>query len=72
MQGFLVRNGKLSYAEKYYFEYFGEQEQEILEAFLTQYYMNNLAIPKKIYLSSILPDQLTMEKWLSEKKRWKS
>ncbi len=64
VQTFLVRDGKLSYAEKYYFEYTGETEGEVLSAFLKQYYMDNPAIPKNIYISDSLPDQDSMEQWL--------
>ncbi|MEI6101238.1 MAG: excinuclease ABC subunit UvrC [Eubacteriales bacterium] len=67
-QSFLVRDGKLEHAEKYYFEYAGEEEGEILSAFLKQYYMDSLAIPKHIYISAELPDREPMEKWLSDKK----
>jgi excinuclease ABC subunit C len=67
-QSFLVRNGKLEHAEKFYFEYAGEEDGEILSSFLKQYYMDSFAIPKHIYVSSELPDREPMEKWLSEKK----
>jgi excinuclease ABC subunit C len=68
LQIFLVRDGKLSHAEKYYFEYAGEDEGEILSSFLTQYYMDNPAIPKHIYISTGLPDRDTVQKWLSAQK----
>lgn len=64
VQTFLVRDGKLSYAEKYYFDYRGETEGEVLSAFLKQYYMDNPAVPKNIYISDTLPDHDLMEQWL--------
>ncbi len=67
-QAFLVRDGKLEHAEKYYFDYAGEEEGEILSSFLKQYYMDSLAIPKHVYISADLPDREAMEKWLSDKK----
>lgn len=68
VQSFLVRDGKLEHAEKFYFEFAGEEDGEILSSFLKQYYMDSLAIPKLIYISSEVPDREPMEKWLSDKK----
>jgi excinuclease ABC subunit C len=68
VQTFLVRDGKLSYAEKYYFEYTGEEEGEVLSSFIIQYYMDNPAIPKHIYISVDLPDQDPMEQWIAREK----
>lgn len=67
-QAFLVRDGKLDHAEKYYFDYTGEEEGEVLSAFLKQYYMDNLAIPKQVYIAADLPDRESMEQWLTDKK----
>ena len=67
VQAFLVRDGKLSHAEKYYFEY-AEEEGEVLSSFFKQYYMDNLAIPKHIYISADLPDRMLMKEWLSRQK----
>ncbi len=68
VQAFLFRDGKLLYAQKYYFDYDGEPLSEIMGQFIQQYYAEKSGIPKHIY---VLPrpdgSDLLME-WLSEKR----
>lgn len=71
VQAFLIRDGKLSYAEKYYLDNIGEAEGELLSSFLMQYYMENPALPKHVYVSADLPDRGAMGEWLSELKKSK-
>ena len=68
VQAFLFRDGKLLYAQKYYFDYDGEPLSEIMGQFIQQYYAEKSGIPKHIY---VLPrpdgSDLLME-WLSDKR----
>lgn len=68
VQMFLVRNGKLSYAQKFYLDYHGEDKAELMETFLEQYYIDKSGIPKVIYAHPRPHDLELVEAWLSEKK----
>ncbi|MEG2575515.1 MAG: excinuclease ABC subunit UvrC, partial [Christensenella sp.] len=68
VQAFLFRDGKLIYAQKYYFEYAGEPSAEIMTEFLQQYYAEKSGIPKHIYtLPRPLEAELLMQ-WLTERR----
>lgn len=66
VQMFLVRDGKLSYAQKFYLEYNGEEKAELMESFLGQYYMDKSGIPKTIYANPAPAHTDLLEAWLSE------
>lgn len=83
VQAFLFRDGKLNYAQKYYFDRVGIAEQEqaaeeepskeeegaaIMESFLQQYYMDKSGIPKQIYTLPHPKDADLLMAWLGEKK----
>lgn len=68
VQMFLVRDGKLSYAEKFYLDYDGEQKPDIMESFLAQYYTDKSGIPKNIYSLPLPSEPVLIEQWLSQKK----
>lgn len=68
MQAFLFRDGKLSYAHKYYLDYDGEAKAEVMGSFLSQYYMEKSGIPKQIYVSPLPEDAELLMQWLSEKR----
>ena len=67
VQAFLVRDGELSVAQKYWLSE-GETESEILSAFLLQYYESSSSVPKMIYVSDEIDDHELIEQWLSDKK----
>lgn len=64
VQGFFVRGGKLSLTERYFLSG-GGTEAETLESFLKQYYAEQTAIPKQIYVDATLPDAEVIAGWLS-------
>jgi len=66
---FSVRNGKLIMRKKYMFNDVKEVDEcEILEGFIGQFYMDSLAIPKKIIIRCELENKELISKWLSELK----
>ncbi|MEA4853786.1 MAG: excinuclease ABC subunit UvrC [Christensenella sp.] len=68
VQAFLFRDGKLNYAQKYYFDYDGEPLSEVMSQFLQQYYAEKSGIPKHIYTLPRPEDADLLMKWLSEKR----
>ena len=65
VQAFLVREGKLNYTEKFYFNINGDGEEEIMSSFLKQYYMDSISVPKTIHISCEIEDMQACEEWLS-------
>lgn len=68
VQMFLIRDGKLSYAEKFYLDYSGEDKADIMESFLTQYYTDKGGIPTRIYSMPLPSEKELLDEWLSAKK----
>ncbi len=66
VQCFLVRNGKLSFTEKIPMALDKQIDQNPMESFLGQYYLDNPNIPKQIYINQELDQPELMEQWLSE------
>lgn len=66
VQCFLVRNGKLSFTEKIPMALDKQIDQNPMESFLGQYYLDNPNIPKQIYINEELDEPGLMEQWLSE------
>lgn len=66
VQCFLVRNGKLSFTEKIPLALDKQIDQNPMESFLGQYYLNSPNIPKQIYINEELEQPELMEQWLSE------
>ena len=69
VQAFFVRKGKLSRTQKFYLDG-GENEEEVLNSFLKQYYMEMDAqsIPKQIYLGAPPQESELIAEWLSAAK----
>ncbi len=65
VQGFFVRRGKLSGAERFIMSE-GSSEAEVLESFLKLYYMDKTAVPKKIYVGAELEDGALIAEWLTD------
>ena len=66
---FSVRNGKLIMRKKYMFNDVKDvEENEILEGFIGQFYMDGLAIPKKIIIRYELENKELISAWLTELK----
>lgn len=68
VQMFLIREGKLSYAQRFFLDYSGESKEEIMEAFLEQYYVDKSGIPKTVYAHPAPAETELVSEWLSEKK----
>lgn len=65
VQAFFIRDGKLSRAEKYTLS-FAQDEAEVLDGFIKQFYLAAGAIPAKIFVHAELAEQELLGKWLSE------
>lgn len=69
VQVFFVRSGKLIGREHFFLEGIEEKSgEEIIQAFLQQYYSKATFIPKNIFLPLAIPDQELLETWLSQQK----
>lgn len=69
IQIFFVRKGKLLGRDNFFLQDDGESEQEVITAFVKQYYNEASYIPREIALP-VLPDaeeQGVIEQWLAEK-----
>lgn len=68
-QLFAVRNGKITGREHFLLTNpTGEDEAEMLAAFLRRYYTHAGEIPPEILLSGEVPDVLPLEEWLKHKR----
>lgn len=65
VQGFFVRDGKLSEAQRFATSEAGS-ESELIESFLKLYYMDKLQAPRKIYVNVLPQDAPLICEWLSE------
>lgn len=69
VQVFFIRSGKLIGREHFFLEGIeGERGEEILEAFLQQYYSKATFVPNRIYLSQELTNQELLEAWLTKQR----
>jgi len=65
-QVFLVRGGRVSGRETFHLRAPADpSEQEVLGAFLTQYYVNSTSIPKEVLLPFAIEDPERLGAWLS-------
>lgn len=74
IQIFFVRKGKLLGRDNFFLQNDDESEQEVITAFVKQYYNEASYIPREIALS-VLPDaeeQAVIEQWLAEKAQRKA
>ena len=72
VQLFFVRGGKLIGREHFYFEDAAEEEnEEILSAFIKQFYAGTPYIPTEIFIPYELKEKSVLEEWLSKKKERK-
>lgn len=63
---FFVRQGKHSGRETYHLQAMQEESnEEVLAAFLKQYYSPSIMVPKEILLEKELPETGLLEQWLS-------
>src|SRR6266853_6937614 len=67
---FSVREGRLSGSEN--FDLVGldkeQSDADILNAFVSQYYVNATHIPKEVFVPAALPDRELIEQWLTERR----
>lgn len=69
VQVFFVRDGKLIGREHYYMTHVSENDQpEILENFVKQFYAGTPFIPRELMLQYEIGDRELIEKWLTERK----
>lgn len=67
IQMFFVRDGKMVGREHYYMKHAQEEsDEEIMSAFLTQFYLGAPFIPKEIIISVEPEDKELIESWMSE------
>lgn len=67
-QVFFIRDGRLIKREHFHLHASpGEDDGEIMQGFLKQYYMGTAAVPGSIMLSEEIPDTELFEQWLSGK-----
>lgn len=74
VQIFFLRKGKLLGRDNFFLQDDGESEQEVITAFVKQYYNEASYIPREIALP-VLPDaeeQAVIEQWLAEKAQRKA
>ena len=74
VQIFFVRKGKLLGRDNFFLQDDGESEQDVITAFVKQYYNEASYIPREIALP-VLPDaeeQAVIEQWLAEKAQRKA
>ncbi|WP_051569160.1 excinuclease ABC subunit UvrC [Alkaliphilus transvaalensis] len=66
---FFIREGKLIHREPFTFmANEGESREELLTAFIKQFYNNMDYIPKEILLEEILDEEELLQEWLSDKR----
>ncbi len=64
---FYVRNGKLSGRDSYHMDSSGEEAREdVIEAFMKQYYTPDMMIPREIAVECEPEDRAIIEKWLTD------
>jgi len=69
VQVFFVRSGKLIGREHFFLEGIeGKGGEEILEAFLQQYYLKATFIPSRVYLPLELANEDLLESWLAKRR----
>lgn len=72
VQIFFIRAGKMVGREHHYIRLSVEEEEpQILESFVKQFYSGTPFLPKEIWLQYELPDRELIGAWLSEKRRTK-
>lgn len=72
VQIFYIRNGKMVGRDHFLLEGSeAEADEDLLTAFLKQYYHQATFIPREILLPVDLPEQELLEQWLSEQKKAK-
>jgi excinuclease ABC subunit C len=65
---FFVRGGKLLGRENFFFDDVEEDEGELLQQFVAQFYSNVDYVPKLVLLHKEVPEIETLEQYLSEKR----
>ena len=69
VQIFFIRDGRLIGREHYYMTHVSDNEEaQVLEGFVKQFYAGTPFIPKELMLQYELDDRELIERWLSEKK----
>ena len=71
IHGLFVRDGKLSGGEAFHFNNANLSTGEHLSSFLNQYYQRGAVVPKEVVVADEIPDQSTLETWLSSRKKEK-
>ena len=65
---FFVRGGKLLGRENFFFDDIEEDEGELLQQFVTQFYSNVEYVPKLVLMQAEVPDREILEQYLSDKR----
>ena len=63
----IIRDGKILGREHYYMKQTeGEETEELLRSFITQYYASSPKIPHELILSAPVNDRELLEEWLKK------
>lgn len=69
VQVFFIRNGKLIGRDHFYLKVAeGDEEKDILESFIKQFYAGTPYIPAELMLQMEVEEQKVIEEWLSQKR----
>ena len=69
VQVFFIRNGKLIGRDHFYLKVAeGDEEKDILESFIKQFYAGTPYIPAELMLQMEVDEQKVIEEWLSQKR----
>ena len=71
IQVFFVRQGKLIGREHFFFKDEASSEEEIMPAFIKQFYSGTPFIPSEIYVKAELEEKEVIEQWLTKKREKK-
>ncbi len=67
VQIFYMRDGKISGAEYFVFDYNDIQKEELLSGFMKEYYFNTTMIPREILVPVEIEDGVEIQAWLTQK-----
>ncbi len=68
IQIFFIREGRMIGRDHFFVSAFSDDDSEIIQSFVKQFYSGTPYIPKEIMLCGDIEDRVVIEEWLSEKK----
>ncbi len=67
VQIFYMRDGRISGAEYFVFDYDDIRKEELLSGFMKEYYFNTTMIPREILVPAEVEDRVEIQAWLTQK-----